>query len=34
MNYFFITVGDQQIGNNVASNKVDTPPLMDVETAT
>jgi hypothetical protein len=34
MNYFVITVGDQQVGNNAAFNKADTPPSMDVETTT
>ncbi len=34
MNYFVITDGDQQVRNNVAFDKADTPPLIDVETAT
>jgi hypothetical protein len=34
MNYFVITDGDHQVRNNVAFDKADTPPLIDVETAT
>ncbi|KAI9551235.1 hypothetical protein GHT06_004493 [Daphnia sinensis] len=30
----FVTDGDHQVRNNVAFDKADTPPLIDVETAT